>query len=79
MKVGGQDLPSCRKRQLEPRGGDGRPDCYWESLADDSFLPTFLLSRLARPHITVALSGDGGDAKADAPYDGPSDALDEGG
>jgi asparagine synthase (glutamine-hydrolysing) len=32
-----------------------------EPLADASFLPTYLLSRFTRRHVTVALSGDGGD------------------
>ena len=32
-----------------------------EPLADASFLPTYLLSRFTREHVTVALSGDGGD------------------
>ncbi len=32
-----------------------------EPLADASLLPTFLLSRFVRKHVTVALGGDGGD------------------
>lgn len=32
-----------------------------EPLADPSFLPTWLLSRLARQHVKVVLGGDGGD------------------
>jgi asparagine synthase (glutamine-hydrolysing) len=50
--------------EVDPNAADIFPELLWhygEPFADLSALPTYQISKAAREHITVALSGDGGD------------------
>ncbi len=49
---------------VRPQAAEILPELVWyldEPMADDSALPSYYVSKMAREHVTVVLNGDGGD------------------
>ena len=53
--------PLVEEVRADPGALDRVSDCFDEPHADPSDVPTWLLCQAAKRHVTVALSGDGGD------------------
>jgi asparagine synthase (glutamine-hydrolysing) len=64
-KAFAQSLKADHHEQIvSPKAIDILPKLAWhydEPFADSSAVPTYYVSKIAREHVTVALSGDGGD------------------
>ena len=57
----GTDHHELAAEELSPAVLNDLARIYDEPLADSSLIPTLLLSRLMRQHVTVGIGGDGGD------------------